>query len=56
MSLSFIPLEDLQEMLDNFMDNLDKSFVDFATYVESIYIHGRPTRGREQVVFPKLPS
>jgi len=38
MAIPFIILEDLQEMFDNLiMDNFDKSVVDFATYIESIY-------------------
>lgn len=54
MSLPFILLDDLQEIVDNLMDNLDESIINFATYIELTYSHGQPTRNRRQVVPPKF--
>ncbi|KAJ4430536.1 hypothetical protein ANN_19124 [Periplaneta americana] len=46
MDLAFIPLEDLQQTLDDLFNDLKEEVVDFATYTEA----RRSKRGRRRAV------
>ncbi|PSN38021.1 hypothetical protein C0J52_24135 [Blattella germanica] len=44
--------EDLLHTFDELMDDLDELVVEFATYMETVYIRGRPGRGRRRATPP----
>ncbi|PSN39509.1 hypothetical protein C0J52_21142 [Blattella germanica] len=52
LGLPFVPIEDLLHTFDELMDDLDELVVEFATYMETVYIRGRPGRGRRRATPP----
>lgn len=52
MGLSFVPIKDITSIFDELLDDLDEAVMEFATYIETFYIRGRPALGRRRAVPP----
>ena len=53
LSLTFVPVDDVPEVFDEFYDILPENLLEIADYFDASYLRGRRGRGRRRVVAPR---